>query len=402
MKILIIGYGAVGEVLAKLLVKRDEVKEILCIDYVEKKIIQNSKISFHRFDMSDKASFVELLKKKNFNLVINTATPKFNLSIMEGCLQAGTNYMDLASTWDPDPSGKPWSPEPGSKLKSPYKVEEFDFKNQYEKAGLKGLIVAGVSPGLTNLFVREASEQLDSINHVKIRLVDYSGTKDLYFAWSKEGLLDEVGSKPLIYENGKFKIMEPFSGEEEFSYPAPFGKQKAGLICQDEIGTLPFFIKAKKIDIKDYDNLVEYHRILYQLGLISRNKIPFKGQEISPFDFTTKVLPDVPASLTEKRFEKAQFGFVIEVIGHKNKKKEVVRYSVMFPNQGAINKYGLNANFISYPTALSASLFAVAIPRISASGVFPPECLEKDAREFIINQLPKYHVKVEKKIYSPK
>jgi len=317
---------------------------------------------------------------------------------MEGCLREKANYMDLASMWDPDPSGKPWSPEPDCKLKSPYRVEEFDYRDKFVASNVKGLIVAGVSPGLTNLFVREATEYFDKVEHVKIRLLDYSGTEELYFAWSKEGLLDEIGCKPLVYEDCKFKIMEPFSGEENFNYPAPFGKQKANLICQDEIGTLPFFIKADKIDIKDYDNLVSYHKALYHLGLISKEKVNVKGVEVSPFDLSCKVLPDVLTDFKDKKYGKAQFGFVIEVDGLKNRKKKTIRYEVMFPNQEAINGLKLNANFISYPTALSASLFALSIPKIGLIGVFPPECLEKKAREFIIKELPKHHVKVRMKI----
>jgi saccharopine dehydrogenase (NAD+, L-lysine-forming) len=402
VKILLIGYGAVGEVIAGLFAHRKEVRSVLCVDYLDKKIINHPKISFKRLDMSNKNSFFELLKEHKFDLVINTATPRFNLLIMEGCLHAKSDYMDLASMWDPDPSGKPWSPSPGDKLKSPYKVEEFDYKDKFEDARIKGLIVAGVSPGLTNLFVREAAEYLDKIEHIKIRLIDYSGTDELYFAWSKEGLLDEIACNPLVYEDGKYVVMEPFSGEEKFVYPSPFRKQKVNLICQDEIGTLPFFIKADKIDIKDYDNLVNYHKSLYTLGLVSKGKIQIKGVEISPMEFACKVLPDVPTNLGDKKYENAQFGFVIELNGLRDKKKEAIRYEVIFPKQGVINEMKLNANFISYPTALSASLFALAMPKICSVGVFPPECLEKEVRQFIIEQLPKHKVRVRRKVYSIK
>lgn len=402
MRILIIGYGAVGEVLVKLLAKEKSVEKINCIDYIPKKVIKNNKVFFQRFDVSKKQSFIEFIKNKKPDLIINTAVPKFNELILECCLQTKKDYMDLASCWDPNPNGKPWSPEPEMKIKSPYKVEQLDYQNQYKKAGLTGLIVAGVSPGLTNLFVREAVDFLDETDYVKIRLVDYSGTEDLYFAWSKEGLLDEIGCKPLVYENGKFKILEPFSGEEIFDFPPPFNDKKVNLICQDEIGTLPFYIKTNKIDIKDYDNLVDAQKLFYKMGLISKKKILFRGVEISPFEFMCKVLPDVPPSLADKKYENAQFAFLIEAIGKKQGKKKAIRYFIMFPKQKEINHFNLNANFITYPTALSAKLFATSIPLIKKSGVFPPECIEKEARSWIIKQLPKNHVKVYKRVYTPK
>lgn len=403
MKVLIIGYGSIGEVLTKLLAKQKEISKILCIDYVEKSVIKNRKVSFQKFNVSDKSAFLDLLKENKFDLVVNTAVPKFNLLIMDACISAKTNYMDLASQWEPSPDKKPWSPPSiKTKTKSPYKVEEFDYQEQFEKSKLKGLIVAGVSPGLTNLFVREAVDFLDETDYIKIRLVDYSGTKELYFAWSKEGLLDEIGCNPLVYKKGKFVTKKPFSGEEIYDYPRPFGKKEVSLICQDEIGTLPFFIKAKQIDIKDYDNLVGYHKELYETGKLSRKKIIVNGKETTQFDLTVKSLPDVPASLAEKKYEKAQFAFAIEAIGRKNKKKAAIQYLIMFPTQGEINKFGLNANFISYPTALSASLFVRAIPKIKQAGVFPPELLEKNVRGFIAKELPKNHVKVYRRIYMPK
>jgi len=397
MKILIIGYGAVGEILVKILAKEKSVERILSIDYIEKNIVKNPKVAFQKFNVKDSPALIELIKKDKFDLVINTATPKFNLNIMESCLKAKTDYMDLATTWDPSPDGKPWSPPSmKTKAKSPYKVEEFDLEKDFKKSKLKALIVAGVSPGLTNLFVRQAAEQFDKIEHIKIRLVDYAGIDELYFSWSKEGLLDEIGCNPLIYEKGKFITKKPFSGEEIFEYPEPYGKKEASLICQDEIGTIPFFIKADKIDIKDYDNLVKYHKKLYESGKLSREKIIVDGKETTQFDLTCKSLPPVVEDLTDKKYSKAQFGFVVELTGKSKRKNKLVRYDVMFPTQSEINKLGLNANFISYPTALSASLFARAVPIIKQSGVFPPEILEKSEREFIIKQLPKYKVKVYK------
>ncbi len=38
MKILLIGYGAVGEVLVRLLVNKKEIERIVCLDYIEKMI----------------------------------------------------------------------------------------------------------------------------------------------------------------------------------------------------------------------------------------------------------------------------------------------------------------------------------------------------------------------------
>jgi saccharopine dehydrogenase-like NADP-dependent oxidoreductase len=288
--------------------------------------------------------------------------------------------MDMAAVWDLHPD---------KNAKSPYKIEQFDFDAKFEENGIIGLIEAGVSPGMTNLLCRECAEEMDSIDTIKIRLFDHSGTDDLTFAWSKEALLDELASKPLVYRNGKFKIVEPFSEEEEFDYPQPFGKKRVHLLCQDEIGTIPFFIKLKNIDIKDYNNQIDVHTFLYKLGLISQKKISIGNTEISPFEFMCKVLPDITLDFSHKKYDDAQFAFVVQANGKIGNANKTIRYFVKFPRQKEINKLGLNANFISYPTALSAKLFVMTVPGLKKQGIFPPEALDNETRKLILDELRK-------------
>ena len=388
MKVLVLGHGAVGSVLVKLLHADKSVSFVLSADILFTKERKVGKLHQMPINLKNKVHLREILEKHHPLLVINASSPLFNEAILEECTRAGINYMDLAACWEPDEN---------KNAISPYKIEQFDFDKPFRERNILGLIEAGVSPGMTNIFVRECADEFDELETVKIRLVDYSGTNELHFAWSKEALLDEINSKPLIYKNKQFKIVEPFSGEEEYPFPKPFGKQTVSLICQDEIGTIPFYVKVKNLDIKDYDNQVDIHKFLYRLGLISRDKIKFKDIEISPFEFVNKVLPDVTFNTEDPKFNDAQFAFTVEATGKIKKKKKTVRSFVMFPKQKDINKLGLNANFISYPTALSAKIFATAIQKIKSTGIIPPEALDKDTRRFILSELRKVgHVLIKK------
>ena len=389
MKIIILGHGAIGSVLAKLLQKEESVKLVVSADISFKQEKKFEKWHHMNINLKNKSELESLLKKYHPDLVINATSPWFNPDILQECAKLGINYMDMAACWEPDPD---------KTALSPYKIEQFDFDRQFKEKNILGLIESGVSPGLTNLFVRECADEFDELEDVKIRLVDYSGTDEFSVAWSKESLLDEIGSKPLVYSDGKFKIVEPFSGAEDYEFPAPYGKQKVCLICQDEIGTIPFFIKLKNIDIKDYDNQVDIHKFLYDLGFISRKKIKLGDIEISPFEFVNKVLPDISFSNSDPKFNNAQFAFAVEATGKIKGKKMKIKYFVLFPNQKYINKLGLDANFISYPTALSAKLFALAAPKIKAKGIIPPEALEKQVRKFILDGLKKTkHVIIQKR-----
>lgn len=390
MRLMVLGHGAVGSVLVKLLEAEKSVKKIIIADMCFKTEKNHEKLHHMKINLENKKELSEILKKHKPDLVINAATPTFNPIILDECAKEGINYMDMAACWEPDTD---------KKAVSPYKIEQFDFDKKFREKKILGLIEAGVSPGMTNLFVRECADEFDVLEDVKIRLIDYSGTEEFHVAWSKEALLDEIGSKPLIYKDGKFKIVEPFSGEEDYDYPKPFGKKKASLICQDEIGTIPFFIKLKNIDIKDYDDQVDIHKFLYKLGLTSKEKISIKDVHISPFEFVNKVLPNISFDNENPKFSEAQFAFAVEASGKIKGKHKKIRYFVMFPKQKDINKLNLNANFISYPTALSTKIFALAMARVKDMGIIPPEALDKHIRKFILNELDKTkHVIVKKEM----
>jgi saccharopine dehydrogenase (NAD+, L-lysine-forming) len=388
MKIMILGHGTVGSVLAKLLQKDDRVKSVISADICFKEEKKFEKLHQIRINLENKSKFSDILKKHMPDLVINSASPRFNSDILEECANFAINYIDMAACWEPDPD---------KTALSPYKIEQFDFDKKFKEKNILGLIESGVSPGMTNLFVRECADEFDELEDVKIRLIDYSGTEEFHTAWSKEALMDEISSKPLIYKNGKFKIVEPFSGKEDYKFPIPYGTKQVNMICQDEIGTIPFFIKLKNIDIKDYDDQVDIHKFLYELGLTSKKKIKFGEVEISPFEFVNKVLPNVSFNSEDPKFKEAQFAFAVEASGKIKGKKRTIRYFISFPSQKEINKLGLNANFISYPTALSAKIFAMSIPRIKTKGIIPPEALDKEIRKFILSELDRTnHVIVKK------
>ncbi len=379
MKVLILGHGAVGSVLSRLLHEEESVKSITCGDIGFKEERKFGKMHHKWVDLTDEKELEKLFREKNPDVVVNTSHPTFNPRIMEACLRMKTNYIDMASFWglDPDP-----------KAEIPYKMEQMDYNNGFIKNNLIGLIEAGVAPGLDNLMVAECASKLDEIDYIKIRMVEDTGSKELFFSWNKEWLLDELNWKPLIYENGKFKLVENFGAEEEYDFPEPIGKKKTCYFAQDEVGSIPLYIKTKKLDVKIHDNNIDVSKILVSLGLLSEKAINVDGKMIKPIRFLSKLLPD-PVPGEEKKFPKARFAMSVEATGKLKGKKRTVKSSILFPIQEEIGKLNLGANFISYPTALSAKYFVMALPKIKRRGVFPPEALDKEVRKGILGDLKK-------------
>jgi saccharopine dehydrogenase-like NADP-dependent oxidoreductase len=389
---MIVGYGAVGSVLAKILIREKSITKVFCLslNFFEK--IKNEKIEYKISDIMKKEEFVDYINKIKPNIVINTSLPKFNTLILECCTKAKVNYMDAASFWDLDKD---------KNAKSPYKIEQLDFNKKFLDNNTFGLINAGVAPGLDNILAAECASYLDETDYIKIRMVEDTGSKEIFFSWNKDWLLDELNCKPLVYENGKFKLVENFGGEEEFDFPQPIGKRKTYYFAQDEVGSIPLYIKTKKLDVKIHDNNIDVSKLLVKLGLTSYKSIKIDGVDIKPIKVLSKILPDsIPGE--EKKYPNSIFALAVEATGKKDGKKKAIKYSVVFPKQEEIGKMDLGANFISYPTAISMALFILVIPMINKRGVLPTECLEKDIREVILKSLPKNKIKVYKKIFTPK
>jgi len=386
MKVVIAGYGAVGSVLAKLLVKDKSIESIHCLDLKFSERPDSKKIIFKVFNILEKDKLINYLKELKPDVAVNVLHPKFNANILECCAEAGVNYLDTASFWDIDL-------RPNAKV--PYKMEQLDFNEKFTANNILGLIEAGVAPGLDNLMAAECASHLDYVEEIKIRMVEDTGSKKLFFSWSKEWLLDELATKPIIYENGKFKFVENFGGEEDYNFPAPIGRRKTYYFAQDEVGSIPFYIKTRKTDVKIYDNNIKVFKLLSSLGVTSNKPIKVGEAEVKPVDVLARLLPD-PEPGEEMNFPEAVFAMAVEAIGMKRGKKKSVKFSVVFPNQKTIQRLNLDANFISYPTALSAALFALAIPKINKTGVFPPEAIPKEIRHSILRQLPKFHIKTHK------
>lgn len=371
--------------LSSLLAADAGVEKIICADArtPKQKLPAGKKLSFFKLDLSKKKDVAAFVKKHPADVVVNAALPEFNKIIIASCLAAKTNYLDLASYWDLDPSPR---------AQSPYKVEQLDYDNDFQAIGRVGLINAGVSPGITNLLAAEAVSRLDKTDSIKIRLIEEMGSDALAFSWSKKMLLDEVNWKPIIYRNGKFIKQENFSNKETFEYPKPFGKKDAYLLSQEEIGTIPNYLPVAAVDIKTYDNHMSVFQALVKLGLVSEDKIQIKGVSISPFEFLCQFLPDPPNFNGNPDFANAVFAAVIEASGKKSGRQDRVRLAVVFPKQSQIDRLGLGGNFISYPTALGTYLLVKEIPQLKKYGVYPPEAIDASARARILAQLKKQKI----------
>ncbi len=372
MKILLIGSGAVGSVMAKLLVRDRSVSKVVCATddvqrgraFIE---ITHKKLRLIKLDASNVKEVVRAAN--DMDLIINAALPRYNKKIMKAALKAKVNYQDLCTYF--------------ADYRTP---EQLAFHEKFQQAKLVGLFQTGVAPGVTNLLAREIGDTLDAVSDIKIRLIEEQKSSAFVFSWSPEVTLDELSAPPLVYREGTFNYSEPFGDVEQYPYPAPFGPKYAVNIWGDEVTTIPRYVKTNNVDYKSSGAEIDLSRTLYNLGLFNTQPVSVKGKRIVPRDFSLKLAPKTPTPqeiremMTSGTLEDAYFLSVVEGIGREARHNIRIRYTITYPSLQQIPRPFRGATHISYATGVAAVVFAKVIGKSDTYGMYPPEVLDAHLR----------------------
>jgi len=384
VKVLFIGAGSVASVAVNLLKREKKVSLIICADKNLRRArefidLHNGKIVLRKVDASKTSEVAKLAK--NIDLVVNASLPDFNLKIMSAALKVGVDYQDL-----------------DSRLADLRHAEQLSFDRQFKKEGLVGLINTGISPGLTNLVVAECARRLNTLDSIKIRLLEDLKAKRFIFSWNPSVTIRELSSPVLIFSAGRFHIVKPFSSPEEYSFSQLAGRRLVYTIYGDEVATLPLYLNVKNVDYKSGGAEIENARALFQLGLFRRDRIKVDGTKISPFQVFCALVRESPSPQKTIDFirrgiiEEGLLSIAVEVVGTKQRRKKIVRKDIISPALTIITKKQPGATYISYPTGAATASFLLAIPHIQRKGVFPPEALSPQTRKRVLEQAKRYKI----------
>ncbi|MDE6843643.1 MAG: saccharopine dehydrogenase NADP-binding domain-containing protein, partial [Muribaculaceae bacterium] len=150
-KVLIIGAGGVGSVVAAKCAQNPEVfNEIVLASRTKEKCDRiaerlNAGIITDRVDADSVEELCELMRRHRPDICINVALPYQDLTIMEACLQCGVNYLDTANF------------EPKDEAHFEYSWQ-WAYRERFEKAGLTAILGCGFDPGVSAVFVAYAAK----------------------------------------------------------------------------------------------------------------------------------------------------------------------------------------------------------------------------------------------------
>ncbi len=352
-KVLIIGAGGVGRVVAHKCAQLPDVFSEICLASRTKsrcdQIASELKrpIQTEQVDADDVPQLVALIRKFEPRLVINVALPYQDLTIMDACLETGVDYVDTANY------------EPLDTAKFEYKWQ-WAYQDRFKEAGLTALLGSGFDPGVTNVYCAYAQKHLfDEIDYVDI-LDCNAGDHGYPFAtnFNPEINIREVSANGRYWEAGEWKETRPMEIRWDFDFPE-VGEKAAYLLYHEEMESLAQNIKGLK-RIRFWmtfgQSYLTHLNCLINVGMTGIEPVEFQGQKIVPLQFLKALLPD-PASLGPRTTGKTCIGCLIE--GRKDgQAKKVFIYNVC-DHQECYRE--TNAQGVSYTTGVPAMIGAKQI-----------------------------------------
>ncbi|MCW3979862.1 MAG: saccharopine dehydrogenase family protein [Candidatus Bathyarchaeota archaeon] len=375
MKILVLGYGNIGKLIAADLSDSIPSAQVTIagrhrenIEYTVKSI-NREKVSGIALDAHDFNELVSTMEK--FDLAIGALPGDIGYQSLKAAINARIDLVDVS-----------YMPE-----------NPLALNNTAIEAGVTIVPDCGIAPGISNLLVGHAISKIDTIDSVKIMVGGLPETPvyplDYTITWSPEGLIDEYMRKATIIENGKTAEVDALTGLEEIDFPK-IGKLES--FYTDGLRTLIHTVKGVKTMWEKtlrYPGHVQKVKLIRALGFFDSHPIEVGGVHITPRDVTTKLFKQK----LQKPHIKDILAMNIEVTGKTGDTQERFIYQMLEHYDEKLNATAM-ARTTGYPTSIVAQLLAQEA--ISQTGVVPMEKLGSKINIFnkIIDGLEARQIKI--------
>ena len=352
-KVLIIGAGGVGTVVAHKIAQNPDVfTEIVLASRTQSKCdaiadaIGGNRIVTDRVDADKVEDLVALFKKHKPDIVVNVALPYQDLTIMDACLHCGVNYLDTANY------------EPLDEAKYEYKWQ-WAYRERFEQAGLTAILGCGFDPGVSGVYTAYAAKHyFKEMQYLDI--VDCNaGNHGMAFAtnFNPEINIREVTQKGKYYENGKWIETEPHEIHRPLTYPN-IGPKESYLIYHEELESLGKnypTIKRARFWMTFGQEYLTHLRVIQNIGMARIDPIMYNGVEIVPIQFLKAVLPN-PGDLGKNYTGETSIGCRIRGIGKDGKELTYYVYNNCSHHAAYLET---GAQGVSYTTGVPAMIGAM-------------------------------------------
>lgn len=393
MRMMLVGSGAVGESILKILQSRENYREwlefVLVADYNldrAKEVIENLKEKENykevQVDAKNKNEMIELIKEHNIDFVMDAAAPFVSNQIFDAAYEGGANYGSMG-TWSVPMDNPKFGIGIENSYIEPMTKYNFDRHENWKNKNQMACICMGIDPGVVNVFAKYAAEyEFDELHEVHVKdggNLEIPGAKenDITFGFNVWTILDEVMNPNVEYnkDKGGFVVEDAFCGEEIFIMPEGVGENTLIKVEHEEVVTMQRYLskyglKKATFKIALDPSLINALKVIDSLGLRSIHPVNVGGVEVVPRDVVAECAPQ-PKDIGDEMIGMMLVG--VHCVGIKDgKKKEIFIYQP-FENKQSIKDWGMQAVVAQtgFGAALTIELIAKGIWK--GEGVFSPE-----------------------------
>lgn len=301
------------------------------------------------FDAEDYPRMLELFPQ--FDLVVNGLPFRYDVVINRACVEAGVNGLDLSSL-----------------------DEQFGLDEAARAKQMTFVPGVGATPGVTNMMVAKAAEQLERMDTVEIAFAAFRSlapAPGLLTTTLWEFDPQEEARQKVVYENGAWSYSPPLSGEKRFRFHDLIGEQPVYYVPHDEAYTLPrSYPSLRRVSVRGCfpPRVMSLMSALLHSGILGLDTIRLDGRETAAMEAVRALLWQNPVS---KQNPVWAYGLVVEVTGERGGRRKLYRYRNHHPPQ---DEWGGEAAYyknVGLPLSVGAQLLAAG--EAKGYGVLPPE-----------------------------
>lgn len=211
--------------------------------------------------------------------VVNAATHRLNVAVMQACLEVGAHYTDLGGLYY-------------------FALEQYELDEAFRHAGLSAAISMGAAPGITNMLAAAAVAELDTVESIEVldacvAGLPYDPDAPYVPAYAADTLIDEFTRPAPMFIDGREQLMPAGGGAR--TYHLPEGDVECVYTIHSEPATLPRSYADRGIRNVEWRlGLPPAHtlplRALVASGMASTEPVRVDGQDVIPRDVLVAVL----------------------------------------------------------------------------------------------------------------
>lgn len=351
-RIVVLGAGLVGKEMAKDLSRYHDVTAVDRSEDVLKAAFAGFPVKTLVADLSD----MDELKRTvaPFDLVVGSLPGWLGQRALRAIIEAGKDVVDIA-----------FFPE-----------DPFDLDELAKRHGVTAIVDFGVAPGMSSLLVGHQQKRMKRLDQVDILVGGLPAVREFPFEYkavfSPIDVIEEYTRPARYIENG-CEVVRPALSDPELIHFDGVGTLES--FNTDGLRTLARTIRCPNMKEKTlrYPGHIHLMHVFRQSGFFDKAPIQIKGVEISPLEFTSKIMfPQWKLRPGEEEFTVMRVTLEGE---NRDGHHERVTYDLI-DRFDRVNSVTSMARTTGYAATAAARL--VADGKYNRRGIIPPEYVAED------------------------